>query len=186
MNRKLAKFLVTALMQLYKKEEAFKRDLLSRKGDQNIHALHDEMADLMLQNVTVKRNNKALQTTIDNLKEIRERYKYISLSDTGHVLNQTYVLANQFRPMIELALVMTKGALLRDEFRGSHFKPEFTVRDDENWLKSTIATYDPDEPKIDYESIDIRHLKPVLRDYVRAKKVKPELTNVPSNIDLPI
>ena len=44
----------------------------------------------------------------------------------------------------------------------------------------------PDEPIIDYESVDIRHLKPVLRDYVRAKKVKPELTNVPKNIELPI
>ena len=169
-------------------EQAFKDDLLRRSGPENVHALHDEMADLMVKNVTVKRNNTDLKATLDRLKEIRERYKNITLSDSGSHLNQTYVFANQFQSMIELAMVMTKGALLRDEFRGSHYKPEFPERDDKNWLKSTIATYDADggEPKIDYEAVDIRHLEPVLRDYVRAKKVKPTLKNVPNNIELPI
>ena len=169
-------------------EENFKKDLLSRNGCENIHGLHDEMAELMVNNVTVKRNNKDLRMTLDKLKEIRERYQNITLSDKGNIMNQTYVLANQFKPMLELALVMTKGALLRDEFRGSHYKPEFKERDDQNWLKSTIATYDPnkDEAQIHYEPVDIRHLEPVLRDYVRAKKVKPTLKNIPNNIELPI
>ena len=167
------------------KEEQFKKDLLSRSGSENIHVLHDEMADLMVKNVSVKRNNKDLQETITKLKEIRERYKNIRLSDSGHLMNQTYVLANQFRSMLELSLVITKGALLRDEFRGSHYKPGLE-RDDKNWLKSTMAAYDPDEPVITYEEVDIRHLDPVLRDYVRAKKVKPTLKNIPNNIELPI
>ncbi len=55
-------------------------------------------------------------------------------------VNQTYTFANQFDSMLELALVITKGALLRDEFRGAHYKPEFPERDDEHWLKTTIAT----------------------------------------------
>ena len=69
-------------------------------------------------------------------------------------MNQTYVFANQFASMLELALVITKGALLRNEFRGSHYKPEFPERDDKNWLKTTIATYDPnlDEPVISYRA----------------------------------
>ncbi|MCB1083578.1 MAG: succinate dehydrogenase flavoprotein subunit, partial [Simkania sp.] len=115
-------------------------------------------------------------------------YKNIRLDDQGHRLNQTYIFANQFQSMLELALVVTKGALLRDEFRGSHFKPEFPERDDENWLKETIATYDPksDEPQITYGDIDMRHLKPLKRDYVKAKRVKPQLENIPKNIQLPI
>lgn len=169
-------------------EEEFKKDLLARKGKENVHALHDEMSDLMVKNVTVKRNNQDLQKTLDRLKAIRDRYKNISLSDVGSNLNQTYIFANQFRYMIELGIVMTKGALLRDEFRGSHYKPEFPERDDKNWLKSTIATYDQQsgEPEINYEPVDIRHLEPVLRDYVKAKKVKPTLKNVPTNIEMPI
>jgi len=75
---------------------------------------------------------------------------------------------------------------LRNEFRGAHYKPEFPSRDDENWLKTTIAAYDPEEPKISYRPVDLRHLKPSLRDYTKAKKVKPTLENIPANIQFPI
>ncbi|WP_420421587.1 succinate dehydrogenase flavoprotein subunit [Simkania sp.] len=171
-----------------KHEEAFKQDLMGRDGSENVHKLHEELAKVMIQNVTVKRNNQDLKKTLDKIKEVRERYKNIRLDDQGQRLNQTYIFANQFQSMLELALVVTKGALLRDEFRGSHFKPEFPERDDENWLKETIATYDPksDEPQITYGDIDMRHLKPLKRDYVKAKRVKPQLENVPKNIQLPI
>ncbi len=167
-------------------EESFKQDLLSRDGDENIHKLHDEMADCMVRFVTVKRDNEGLAKALEKLKEIRERYKNISLDDKGNLMNQTYAFANQFRYMLELAFVITKGALLRNEFRGSHYKPEFPKRDDENWLKHTIATYAPDEPKIDYIPVDMRHLKPILRDYAHAKRIKPKLENVPEDIVLPL
>ncbi len=169
-------------------EEALKKDLLSRNGKENVHALHDELADLMVRHVTVKRNNVDLKKTLEEIKKIRERYKQIALSDLGSLVNQTYVFANQFDSMIELALVMTKGALLRDEFRGAHYKPEFPSRDDEHWLKTTIATYDSkqDEPVITYRPVDLRHLKPVMRDYRNVKKVIPELENIPKNIQLPV
>ena len=103
-------------------------------------------------------------------------------------MNQTYTFANQFLPMLELAAVITKGALLRNEFRGAHFKPEYPQRDDSNWLKTTIATYDPKtkEPNIFYLPVDTRHLAPVLRDYSKAKRVVPKLENIPSNIQLPL
>lgn len=169
-------------------EEAFKKDLLARNGKENIHKLHDEMADYMIRFVTVKRDNRDLEKAIQKLKEIRERYKNISLDDKGSLMNQTYTFANQFRYMLELALVITKGALLRNEFRGSHFKPDFPKRDDEHWLKHTIATYDPyqDEPVITYLPVDIRHLQPILRDYAHAKRIKPKLENIPENITLPL
>lgn len=167
-------------------EEAFKHDLMTRDGPENVHKLHDEMADLMVKNVTVKRNNVDLKKTIDKLKEIRERYKHISLDDKGHLMNQTYAFANQFRAMLELAIAMTKSALMRNESRGAHFKPEYPERDDEHWLKTTIATYHKDEPVITYKKVDIRYLKPIPRDYVHAKKIKPSLENIPTNIQLPI
>lgn len=169
-------------------EECFKRDLLGRHGGENVHALHDELAAWMVSHVTVKRDNRDLALTIAKIKEIRERFKNISLDDHSQFANQTYIFANQFSAMLELALVITKGALLRNEFRGSHFKPEFPQRDDENWLKTTLAKYSLEngEPIISYQDVDTRYLKPVLRDYTSAKKVKPTLENIPSNIKLPI
>lgn len=171
-----------------KNEEDLKRDLMARSGKENVHRLHDELSDVMISNVTVKRNNADLKKTMDVIKQIRERYQNISLDDKGSSVNQTYIFANEFGPMLELALVITKGALLRDEFRGSHYKPEFPSRDDEHWLKTTIATYDPDkdEPVITYKPVDLRYLKPTLRDYSKAKKVTPHFENLPSNIKLPV
>lgn len=168
-------------------EESQKKNLLSRNGSENVHKLHDELGHLMINSVSVYRNNADLKKAIEKIKQIKERFKNISLADHSNFLNQTYTFAAQFGPMLEIALVIAKGALLRDEFRGAHYKPEFPNRDDENWLKETIAEYDPkkDEPTITYNPIDIRHLKPIKRDYAHAKKVKPTLDRVPSNIVLP-
>lgn len=168
-------------------EQEFKADLMSREGPENVFLLHEELAEWMVRNVTVKRNNKDLQETLNKIKEIEERYKHISLADRSQFANQTYIFANEFKAMLELSKVITLGALLRNEFRGAHYKPEFPNRDDEHWLKTTIAEYDPkkDEPVISYEAIDLRHLKPVMRDYSQAKKFKPTLENIPANISLP-
>lgn len=167
-------------------EEATQKRLLGSHGKENVHALHDELADWMIRYVSVKRDNPDLQKAIEKIKEIRSRYEHIGLSDRGSTLNQTYVFAHQFRSMLEIALVIAKGALLRNEFRGAHFKPEFPTRDDANWLKTTIATYSPEEPVITYEPVDMRHLDPINRDYTHAKKIKPTLKNIPTNIQLPI
>ena len=163
-------------------EEEIKKDLLSRNGQENIHQLHDELGDWMTRNATVKRDNRELQETLNKLKEIRERYQNISLDDRSQFANQTYAFANQFSPMLELAMVIVKGALLRNEFRGAHYKPEFPQRDDLNWLKTTIATFHAEEPRITYEPVDLRHLKPIPRDYTTAKKVKPTLENIPTSL----
>ncbi len=169
-------------------EEALKHEILTREGSENIHKLHDELALLMVKNVTVKRNNEDLEKTLEEIRKIRARMQNVSLDDKGTVMNQTYQFANQFVSMIEIAMAITKGALLRNEFRGAHYKPEFPQRDDSNWLKTTIATYDPQtqEPIITYKQVDLRHLNPVARDYSTAKKTKPTLENIPKNIQLPI
>lgn len=169
-------------------EENFKKDLFSRSGEENVFKLHDDLADVMVKHVTVKRNDKNLLETLNVIKNIRERYKNISLADKSSVFNQTYIFANQFKYMLELALIITKGALLRNEFRGSHYKEGYNKRDDANWLKTTIATYNEEkgEPDITYENVDLRHFDPTERDYIHAKRIKPTIKNVPSNIELPI
>ncbi|PWU16365.1 MAG: succinate dehydrogenase flavoprotein subunit [Chlamydiae bacterium] len=172
--------------QALQEEEVFKQDLMQRNGPENVHVLHEELSDVLIKYVTVKRNNRDLAKAIEAIKEIRERYQNICLDDKGSCLNQTYVFANQFSYMLEIALVITKGALLRDEFRGAHYKPEFPHRDDENWLKTTIATYQNIEPEISYRSVDLRYVKPIGRDYSKAKKVIPKFENVPTNILLPL
>jgi len=170
-------------------EKSFKKDLMSRNGPENIYKLHDELAEMMVNNATVKRNNEDLKKTLEGIKEIRKRYQNITIDDKSRFANKSYTFAHQFDAMLDLSLIIVKGALLRDEFRGAHYKEGFKERDDKNWLKHTIATYDSskDEPVISYHRrLDLRHLDPLPRDYVSAKKVKPQLSNVPQNIQLPI
>jgi succinate dehydrogenase / fumarate reductase flavoprotein subunit len=168
------------------KEEAYKQDLMTREGDENVFRLHDQLAKIMVRDATVVRNNDDLKKAIEEIKKIRDRFQKVKLDDSSSVINQSYIFAAQFDAMLEIALVITKGALLRDEFRGSHYKPEFPTRDDEKWLKTTVAKYNPEEPEITYRSVDLRHHKPILRDYTKAKRFKPTLENIPSNIVLPI
>lgn len=171
-----------------REEENLKNNLMARDGGENVHLLSDELADSMVKYVTVKRDNADLVKTIEKIKEIKERYNNITLADRSQFANQVYAFANQFGAMVELAEVITVGALLRNEFRGAHYKPEFPHRDDKNWLKTTIATYDSAKkcPVITYEAVDTRHLAPSLRDYSTAKKVRPTLTNIPATMPLPI
>lgn len=167
-------------------EEEKQKELFGRSGKENVHKLHDELSEILVKNVTVKRNNKDLKVTYEKIEEIKNRYQNITLDDKGKTLNKTYIFAHQFEAMLDLALVITKGALLRDEFRGSHFKEGYDERDDEKFLKTTIAEYDKKGPLISYEDVDIRHFEPVKRNYVVAKKAVPEIKNFPKNIKLPL
>ena len=175
-------YFISALNQ----EEKIKNDLCNRNGNENVFLLHKELSDLLIQNVTVVRNNKDLDFTLQSIERIKERYNNISINDSSLFANQSYVFANQFSYMLDLSLAITKGALLRNEFRGAHYKPEYPGRDDTHFLKTTIASYTNDGPKITYEDVDIRHIKPILRDYTRAEKIEPIIENIPKKLPLPL
>lgn len=166
------------------REEGIKKEILGRSGKENIHALHDELADWMVRHVTVERTQVDLDRTYNKILELKERTKKITLDDQNPFANQTYQFALQFEPMLDLALAITKSASMRHEFRGSHYMAKYPKRDDENWLKTTIATYKDGEPEITYRPVDTRHVDPVMRDYTKAKMGAPKLKNVPEKLKL--
>jgi succinate dehydrogenase / fumarate reductase flavoprotein subunit len=67
--------------------------------------------------------------------------------------------------MLQLARVVTLGALKRDESRGAHYKPDFPNRRDTEFLKTTIATYTPEGPEFSYEPVDTSLITPRARKY---------------------
>jgi succinate dehydrogenase / fumarate reductase flavoprotein subunit len=168
-------------------EEKKRQEILSRSGPENVHALHNELADILVRNVTVKRNNADLAATLEKIYEIRERLRHITLSDKSTTnINQTLQLAHEFESMLEIAIVITKGALLRNESRGGHFKTDFPELNDTDWLKTTIAEYRPDTPIITYKPVDCRYLRPQRRDYTVAAKVVPHFEGLPESFELPL
>ncbi len=146
--------------------------LLKKDGNENPYVLHKELGDWMTNNMTVVRVNKRLEETIVKIKELKERYARVNVNDTSRWSNQGVAFTRQLWNMLELADAMTLGALLRDESRGAHYKPDFPDRNDEKFLKTTIATHHPDGPKITYEAVDTSLITPRKRDYTTDKKKK--------------
>ena len=153
-----------------KKREAQYENILKMDGYENAYQLHKELGTVMTENMTVVRYNKKLQETLDKIKELKERYKKISITDTSRWSNQGAPFTRQLWNMFELAEAMTLGALLRNESRGAHYKPEFPERDDQNFLKTTKAQWTPDGPVITYEDVDVSLIPPRKRDYTTDKK----------------
>ena len=130
---------------------------------------------------------RSLDDLLGHLGELKERSKRLALDDTRSWSNQPLIYARQVQDMIVLAEVVAKSARLRDECRGSHWKyafelnipegkfpgdPEFEEyrakwkRENEKWLKTTIATHSPAGPNIAYEPVDVSLLPPEdPRDY---------------------
>ena len=145
--------------------------LLKMNGSENAYALHKELGDIMLENVAIVRFNEKLAATDVKLQELLKRWDNIGITDKGRWANQEVMFVRQLRDMILLARVITLAALNRDESRGAHYKPEFPNRDDEKYLKTTIAKFNPatNAPEISYIDFDHSAIKPRPRRYDIAK-----------------
>ncbi|MGH9956683.1 MAG: succinate dehydrogenase flavoprotein subunit [Pyrinomonadaceae bacterium] len=144
--------------------------LIKQSGNENQYVLHQEMGKWMTDNVTVVRYNDRLKATDNKLLELMDRYQRISINDSNLWATMALPHARHLNNMLELARVITLGALNRNESRGAHYKPEFPERDDENFLKTTIAEYSGEGPVISYESVDVSLITPRRRDYSKGKQ----------------
>ncbi|MCT4776720.1 MULTISPECIES: succinate dehydrogenase flavoprotein subunit [Exiguobacterium] len=155
-----------ALFNFNEREEIERfNDILAMDGTENAYQIHRELGELMTDNVTVVRYNDKLEATDLKLRELRERYNNISATDTARWSNQGASFIRQLDHMLDLARVITLGALKRDESRGAHYKPDFPERDDERFMKTTMARYDNGEVDISFEEIDVSLIPPRKRDY---------------------
>lgn len=154
-----------------KRQEEIHAGLMKADGSENPFKLWRELGDIMTKNVTVIRYNKAIQETDVKLVELLERFQKINLSDRKQWANTTVAFARQLYNMLQLARVITQGAGMRDESRGAHYKPDFPDRDDKNWLRTTKATFAPDadEPKFEFEPVDVSLIPPRPRRYDAVK-----------------
>jgi succinate dehydrogenase / fumarate reductase flavoprotein subunit len=173
-----------------RREQERHHALLARTaGDENPYALHQELGSLMTRVATVVRRNEQLAAAYAEVCTMEDRWKRCGLSDTGNWTNQNVVFTKALGDMFPVAKLILKGALLRDECRGAHFKPDFAMpglaatdpvakrreaeqwcdRFEENtrkWLKSTIAECDADgDPKISYQDVDTSLIRPRPRLY---------------------
>jgi len=154
-----------------KRQQEINDGLMKADGAENPFLLWRELGEEMTRSCTVIRYNKSLQQTDAKLVELLERFQRINLSDRSQWANTTVAFARQLYNMLQLSRVIAQGAAMRDESRGAHYKPDFPDRDDKNWLKTTKATFAPDadEPKFEFEPVDVSLIPPRPRKYDAAK-----------------
>jgi succinate dehydrogenase / fumarate reductase flavoprotein subunit len=152
-----------------RRQEEINEDLVRRQGLENIFDIHDEMGRWMTDNVTVIRYNDRLRQTDNKLQELIERYRRVNLNDANRWATMVLPHARQLYNMLQLARVITLGALARNETRGAHYKPEFPARNDDEWLRTTKASFSDEAPVFSYEEVDTSLIKPRVRDYSKAK-----------------
>ncbi len=155
----------------FKKQLRAEEDLInkftSQTGSENARQIHIDMGDIMTDNVTVVRYNKKLEETLVKLNEFQDRLKRVKIPDASKWSNQSLFYTRELYHMLDIAKIITKGALARNESRGAHYKPDYKDRNDEEWLKTTIATYKNGEPELSYEAVDTSLVNPVKRDYTK-------------------
>ncbi|HEX2641160.1 MAG TPA: succinate dehydrogenase flavoprotein subunit [Pyrinomonadaceae bacterium] len=152
-----------------RRQQEINDQIVRNEGKENQYKIHEEMGKWMTDNVTVVRYNDRLKQTDEKLLELIDRYQHISINDSNLWATQAVPHARQLWNMLQLARVITLGALNRNESRGAHYKPDFPERDDENYLKSTIAEYSEEAPVFSYEPVDISLIEPRKRDYSKGK-----------------
>ncbi|WP_144486882.1 succinate dehydrogenase flavoprotein subunit [Bacillus pumilus] len=157
-----------------KKEQEKWDNILSMDGTENAYVLHKELGEWMTDNVTVVRYNDKLLKTDQKIEELMERYKKININDTASWSNQGAAFTRQLDNMLQLARVITIGAYNRNESRGAHYKPDFPERNDEEFLKTTMATFKGknQKPAFHYEDVDVSLIAPRKRDYSKKKVEK--------------
>ena len=111
------------------------------KGKENPYKLHAELSETMMSNVLIVRDNSRLAATVEKIDEYDERWNDVECGDTSDWTNPVPSFVNQLYNMIQLSKVIAKGALLRDEFRGAHYKPEFEINQPSDFKPESFLEY---------------------------------------------
>ena len=156
--------------ELKRQSEANKK-LVDNQGGENPFKLWRELGSTLTEHATVIRYNAGLKKADEKIVELLDRSKRINLSDKSQWANTSFAFARQLYNMLELSRCVVQGALLRDESRGAHYKPDFPDRNDEKFLKTTKASFtgQPNGPKLELEDVDTQYIKPRPRRYDAAK-----------------
>jgi len=126
-----------------KRQQDINSGLMKADGKENPFLLWRELGALMTENCTVIRYSKKCEEADSKVVDLLHRFQKINLSDRSQWANTTIAFARQLQNMLQLSRVIAQGAAMRDESRGSHYKPDFPERDDKNWMKTTKAVFAP-------------------------------------------
>ncbi|MCY4108255.1 MAG: FAD-binding protein, partial [Chloroflexi bacterium] len=135
------------------------------QGTERIADIRQEMTDAMETGAGIYRTEESLRAACHKLVELRDRFGNVNLDDSGLRYNTELVAALELDCMLDVAQSVAFSALARKESRGSHQRTDYPDRDDDGYLKHSLAYREDDAPRIEYKPVTITKWPPAARVY---------------------
>jgi len=134
-------------------------------GKENAFDLSTIMKKVMFDDMGIFRNGKGMENALNKVRELKQRFQHVSVTDTGKIFNMEMINAWELGNLLDLAELTTVSALTRTESRGGHSREDYPDRDDKNWLKHTLAWDRNGQIELKYKPVVITRFEPKLRTY---------------------
>ena len=191
-------FSSTLVDQALKQQERYLSGLCEGRGEENAFELMRQMQQTMTDKVGIFRHGDRLSEAVRDLDSLLVRSRNIAIRTQLRGANPELVTAYRVQKMLKLAQCVALGALQREESRGAHFREDFPLRNDRDWLARTLATWpdaDSTQPKLDYEALSVMAMEmpPGWRGYGEKNHIdhpdtpvrQAEVEAVEKRVDLP-
>lgn len=144
-----------------RREQAKLDELMSGKGTEDATKLRERMQEIMTSKVGIFRRGQDLDDAVNELEQLLIRSRNIGVKGAPGA-NPELATAYRTQKMLKLALTIAYGAATRKESRGAHFREDFPVRNDAEWLKRTLASWKNENdtlPTLSYEDLDVAKME---------------------------
>ena len=135
------------------------------KSEDMFGQIRVDMGTTMNDHLAVYRNQAGMESALDTVRQLRERYQSVYVPDKGKTWNTNLVFTLELGFMLDCAEAITLSAIERKESRGAHTREDFPERDDENWLRHILVRQTEDGPALDYQSVVVTQWEPQVRSY---------------------
>jgi succinate dehydrogenase / fumarate reductase flavoprotein subunit len=141
------------------------RGLLDGSGTESPGDIRETLQRTMTEKMAVFRREEVMKQCLKTVKELQERYRRVRLQDKGRIFNTELMEAVELGSMLDFVEPIVVGGIARTESRGAHFRTDCPKRDDENWMKHTLAWKQGDGIRLDYKPVLITRFQPEERKY---------------------
>ncbi len=139
--------------------------LRSHTKGENANRIRSDLADVMMDNVGVYRDDDLLTSALRSVGDLKARYARVAVQDTGKTFNTDLLEARELGYLLDCAETTVVAARARKESRGAHSREDYPERDDVNFLAHSQAHWTPDGPTLRYKPVTITRFEPKPRTY---------------------